>query len=64
MQGQHELPEVDSAALVGVEGSEDILAKLVSISTWEHFAVHGDKLIFGQLSAGTILQESFVPFLR
>ena len=64
MQSQHELPEVDGAAPVGVEGPEDILAKLVSISTWEHLAVHGDKLVFAELSTGTILQESFVPFLR
>ena len=40
MQGKHELPEVNGAAPVGVKSSEDILAKLVSISTWKHFAVH------------------------
>ena len=64
MQGQHELPEVNGAAVVGVEGPEDVLTEFVGIPIGEHLAVHGHKLILGQLPAGTILQESLVPLLE
>merc|ERR1719334_2452527 len=62
VKSEHELPEVNSTAIVGVEGSEDILAEFVGITTGEHLAVHGHKLVLGQFSTGTILKESLVPF--
>ena len=63
MEGQHEFSEVDGAAVVCVEGSEDVLTEVVSIATWEYLGVHLYKLFLGQLSRRTVLQESLIPAL-
>ena len=64
MQRKHELPKVNGSALVYVKSPKDILAELVGIPTWKHLVVHPHELFFCQLSAGTVLEETFVPFLK
>ena len=64
MKSQHELPEVNSPTVVGVKRSEHILAELGGVAAGEHLAVHGDKLLLGELSRGTVLQETLVPRLQ
>ena len=64
MKSQHELPEVNSPTVVRVKCSEHILAELGGVAPGEHLAVHGDELLLGQLSRGTVLQETLVPGLQ
>ena len=56
-------PEVNGATVVCVKSPEDILTESCGIAPWEHLAVHGDELIFGEFSFWTILDESLVPGL-
>lgn len=53
--------EVDLAAVVLVEGSEDVVAERLSVAVGEEAAVDLDKLPFGQLSAGAVANEAAVP---
>ena len=57
-------PEVDGAAVVGVECSEDVVAEVVRAAAGEDLGVHLHKLVLGQLAAGTVCQEPLVPLLH
>ena len=56
-------PEVNGATVVCVKSPEDVLTESCGIAPWEHLAVHGDELIFGEFSFWTILDESLMPGL-
>ena len=56
-------PEVYCATIIGVKSPKDVLTESCWIASWEHLAVHGDKLIFGEFSFWTILDEPLVPSL-
>ena len=58
------LPEVNGATVVGVKCPEDIFTEVVSIPAGEYLGVHLHELFLGQLTRGTILQESIVPALN
>ena len=57
-------PEVDGAAVVGVECSEDVVAEVVRAAAGEDLGVHLHKLVLGQLATGAVCQEPFVPLLH
>ena len=57
-------PEVYCATIIGVKSPKDVLTESCWIASWEHLAVHGDKLIFGEFSFWTILDEPLVPSLK
>ena len=64
VEGQHELSEVDCAAAIRVECSEDDLTKLVCAAPRKYFVVHLNKLSLSQLAVGAILHKANMPFLR
>ena len=53
--------EVDVAVLVGVEGSEDVVAKLLGVAAGEEHLVHVNELDWGQAAVGAVLLEALVP---
>ena len=63
VNGQQELFEVNVTILVSVEGSENMIAELLSIATREKHLVHVDELDRGQSAIGAVLFEPLVPFL-
>jgi len=60
---EEELPEVDEAVLVRVEGSEDMVAELLGVAAREEQLVHVHKLGRGQPTVGAVLLEPLVPLL-
>ena len=63
INGQQELFEVNVSILVGIEGSENVIAELLGVSTREKHLVHVDELDGGESAVGTVLFEPLVPLL-
>ena len=63
INGQQELFEVNVSILVGIEGSENVIAELLCVATREKHLVHVDELDRGQSTIGAILLEALVPLL-
>ena len=57
-------PEVNGAAVVGVECSEDVVTEVVRAAAGEDLGVHLHKLVLGQLATGAVSQEPLVPLLH
>ena len=55
MERQHKLSEVNGAASIRIEGSEDIFTEFLCISTGEDLGVHFYKLSLGQFPIWAIL---------
>ena len=63
INGQQELFEVNVSILVGIEGSENVIAELLCVATREKHLVHVDELDRGESAVGTVLFEPLVPLL-
>ena len=63
IDSQKEFFEIDVSILVSIEGSEDVIAELLCISTWEKHFVHVDELHGRKTSIWTILLKALIPLL-
>ena len=63
-QRDDELPEVDGAVAVGVEGAEDVLGELGGVAVGEEVGVDLLELVHGQVAGGAVLEEALVPLLQ
>ncbi len=63
VDGEQELSEVNESVLVGVKGSEHMVAELLGVARGEEQLVHVNKLGRRQTAVWAVLLEPFVPLL-
>lgn len=62
-QRAEKLPKIYSTVTIGIERSEHVFSELRCVTVWKEIPVDFLEFVDAEVTARTILQETFIPFL-